>query len=185
MVHNPFLLRLSYKYLIGKGLILLHEETFIKKLNWFYTLEITQVENYLAQSKAMENQYLKSALERVAFIEEGHVDNIHKTIISLGHSPTLLGDVLSPIIGMGMGNLLGLTELATMMKLNIKVEAKAAADYDHLIQQLIDAGGERGIIHTLRLNMIDEDMHSSWFTSVISHADKLDVPLSVLLSRDF
>lgn len=162
----------------------MHEETLIKKLNWFYTLEKTQVENYLAQSKAMDDKYLKSALQRVALIEEKHVDNIQGIIISLGHTPTLLGDVLSPIIGMSMGKLLGLTEITTMMKLNIKVEAKAATDYAALINQLSESGGDRGILHTLRLNMVDEDMHSSWFAHVIRYAHDLEVPLSKVLSRE-
>lgn len=162
----------------------MNEEELVKKLNWFYTLEITQVENYLIQSKAIDDKYLKVSLERVAFSEESHVDNISKIIIALGHSPNIVGDVLSPIIGVSMGKIISLTDLSTMMRLNIKVEAKAATDYREMIEQLTNSQGEKGVLHTLRMNMIDEDMHASWFYHVMQYSNQLDEPLSAILSRE-
>ena len=48
----------------------------IKKLNWFYLLEINQVHLYRMQSRRVDDIYLQKALERVVEIEQGHVENI-------------------------------------------------------------------------------------------------------------
>ena len=48
----------------------------ISKLNWFYTLELNQVQVYSQQSKQVNDIYIQKILGRVAEIEQGHVDNI-------------------------------------------------------------------------------------------------------------
>lgn len=143
------------------------QKTLLSRLNWFYSLEVTQVDNYLMQSKAIADPYISTGLERVALIEQGHVDNISKMIIALGGKPSMAGELLSPLLGTVMGKALGWTDVATMLKANIRIEAKAVTDYQKLIDEMTWAGHDRGMVKTLQYNLTDEDLHSSWFAQVI------------------
>lgn len=155
----------------------------VRKLNWFYSLETTQVDNYLAQSKVAEDPYIISGLERIAILEQEHVDNISSIIIELGAKPTVWGDVISTLLGTALGKILGTTNLITMFKMNIKIEAKACQDYNQLINELMRDNNEQTIIKTLQYNLIDEDLHSSWFNHVIKYKEKRPWPLSVELAK--
>lgn len=157
-------------------------KTLLSRLNWFYSLEVTQVDNYLAQSRAVSDPYVSAGLERVALIEQGHVENLSSMIINLGARPSMLGDVLSPIIGTALGRVLGTTDVATMLKANIKIEAKAATDYQKLIHDLMSDEHDQGMVKTLQYNMTDEDLHSSWFAHVIGQLDDPTWPLSPVLA---
>ena len=55
---------------------MMDKETLISKLNWFYSLEINQVDLYMAQSKTFKGSYESVVFERTAYIEQQHVDNI-------------------------------------------------------------------------------------------------------------
>lgn len=158
------------------------QKTLLSRLNWFYSLEVTQVDSYLAQSKAVSDTYIATGLERVAQIEQGHVDNISSMIINLGGKPSLLGDVLSPILGTALGKVLGTTDVATMLNANIKIEAKAVTDYQQLIRDLTSGEHEHGMVKTLQYNLTDEDLHSSWFAHVIEQLGHPVWPLSPVLA---
>lgn len=56
----------------------------IARLNWFYSLELNQVDLYLAQSKAFKGSYESIVFERTAHIEQDHVENIGDLIKQLG-----------------------------------------------------------------------------------------------------
>lgn len=62
-------------------------EKLISKLNWFFNLELNQVDLYTSQSKHSHDPYVKIAFERIAYIEQQHVDNIADKIKELGGSP--------------------------------------------------------------------------------------------------
>lgn len=160
------------------------QKALLSRLNWFYSLEVTQVDSYLAQSKAVHDPYIAVGLKRLALIEQGHVDNLSGMIIGLGAKPSMLGDVLSPIIGTAMGKILGTADVATMLEVNIKIEAKAAVDYQHLIRELEVGGHDHALIQTLQYNMLDEDLHSSWCAHVITRLDNPSWPLSPVLSGE-
>lgn len=158
------------------------QKTLLSRLNWFYSLEVTQVDNYLAQSKALEDSYIATGIERIALLEQEHVNNLSAIIINLGAKPSMLGDMLSPIIGTALGKVLGTTDVATMLKANIKIEAKAATDYQKLIRELEAGDHDQGMLKTLQYNMTDEDLHSSWFAHVIEQLENPAWPLSPVLA---
>lgn len=74
--------------------------------------------------------------ERAAYIEQDHVDNIAEKIKELGATPTMLGDVISPILGKFLGKGLSNTGLIKTLKANIYLENKAMKDFQKLIKNL-------------------------------------------------
>lgn len=141
----------------------------IQKLNYFYTLELNQVELYTAQSKKVDDQYISKVLEKSAEIEEGHVYNIVEQIRELGAKPTTLGDILGPITGKISGSIMPLTGLINMLKANVILERKAMADYKGLISKL---GNDQVLVDLLWSHLIDEDLHASWFDRKVQELEK-------------
>ncbi len=143
-------------------------DTLISKLNWFYSLEINQVDLYNAQSKAFKGRYSGIVFERCAFIEQNHVDNIGEKIKELGGKPTVLGDIISPIIGKVAGELISMTGLEDTLAINIIIEQKAMKDYNDLIEKLYqDDYGDKEMIKILQHNFVDEHLHTEWFRTKI------------------
>lgn len=71
----------------------------ITKLNWFYSLEIEQVNLYTTQAHTVEDIYRAKTLARIASIEQQHVDNISEAIKKIGGNPTkkiCVGSLRSP-----------------------------------------------------------------------------------------
>ncbi|EEG78861.1 ferritin-like domain-containing protein [Dethiobacter alkaliphilus] len=139
----------------------------IHKLNWFYSLELNQVDLYMAQSNQIDDIYIRKALERASYVEQQHVDNITEIIKELGSKPTALGDVISPVLGKIGGNLTSLTGLVPMLKANILIERKAMSDYKNLLLKVSD----QEIFNILWSNLIDEDFHTSWFSSKVQELE--------------
>jgi len=137
----------------------LNTQQLIKKLNWFYSLELNQVELYQTQSKTVNDIYLKNLLERVSKIEQGHVDNISDYIFKLGGKPTLLGEVAAPVTGVIAGRVSGWAGIINMLKSDIILEQKAIADYQDLVLKVSD----KDLFNLLWSNLIDEDLHTAWF----------------------
>ncbi|MEW5954675.1 MAG: ferritin-like domain-containing protein [Bacillota bacterium] len=139
----------------------MNEKQLIAKLNWFYSLELSQADLYTAQSRNMEDIYLAKTLARIAVIEQQHVDNIAAEIKRRGAEPTMLGDVISPILGKVAGSFTGFMGPKTVLKVGIDLEEKAMRDYKEFIVQ---AGDER-LFNILWDNLIDEDLHTAWFAN--------------------
>jgi bacterioferritin len=142
----------------------------MQKLNWFYSLELNQVELYTTQSKKVDDLYLSKVLERSAQIEQQHVDNIGEYIKELGSKPNLLGDVLGPILGKVGGQVSALAGVANMLKANILLEQKAMEDYKGLISKI---DGNSKLCDLLWSNLIDEDLHTSWFAGKVKELEQL------------
>lgn len=134
----------------------------IAKLNWFYSLELEQVDLYTAQSEAAEDIYLSRALSRVAGIEQQHVDNIAAEIKRLGGEPTPLGDVIAPILGKAFGAITGAMGPEVALKADITLEEKAMKDYKDLILRV---GDDPHLTEILWNNLLDEDLHTAWFAN--------------------
>ena len=132
----------------------------IHKLNWFYSLELNQVDLYTAQSKHVKDMYVKKTLKRVAIIEQQHVDNIADTIHQYGETPTRLGDIIAPITGKITGNITGKAGLINLLKANIVLEKKAMKDYKNFILKSVS---DQDLFDLLWDNLIDEDLHTAWF----------------------
>jgi bacterioferritin len=144
----------------------------IAKLNWFYSLELNQVDLYMAQSRTFAGSYESIVFERTASIEQQHVDNIAKRIRSLGGTPTKIGDVLSPIIGSVAGSIISISGVENTLKANIMIEHKAMSDYTDLINSVQDEYGT-DFKKTLQHNLVDEDVHTAWFSMRLTDYDDL------------
>lgn len=139
------------------------KEDLLTKLNWFYSLELNQVDLYAAQSKTFEGTYESIVFERTAHIEQQHVDNIAEKIQELGGTPTKFGDVVTPIIGDLAGKLIASAEVENALKANIMIEQRAIKDYTELINTIGDDYGPE-LKKTLQHNLVDEDVHAAWFS---------------------
>ncbi len=145
------------------------KEQLISRLNWFYSLELNQVELYKSQSKAFKNEYAGLVFDRLSLIELGHVQNIGTKIKELGAKPTAIGDVISPMIGHLAGKIIGSANLAEVLKVNTIIEQKAMKDYRELIENLKQSSyGSKDLVKILQDNFIDENLHTEWFKTKIS-----------------
>ena len=66
----------------------MEREDLLLKLNWFYSLEESQVELYLAQSKKFKGTYESIVFERTALVEQQHADRLAAVIRALAANPT-------------------------------------------------------------------------------------------------
>ena len=149
----------------------MNQKELIARLNWFYSLEINQVDLYTAQANAVEDDiYLAKTLARVAVIEQQHVDNMAKAIKKMGAEPTKLGDVISPLVGKATGLVTGLVGPKLMLKADITLEEKAMQDYKDLI---INIGNNEHLFNVLWDNLIDEDLHTAWFANKLKELEAL------------
>ena len=146
------------------------KEDLISRLNWFYSLELNQVDLYIAQSQTFEGSYESMVFERTAYIEQQHVDNIAAKIRELGGTPTTFGDVVSPILGSVAGKLISFSGVENTLKANILIERKAMKDYTDLLNQVGDEYGEE-LKKILQHNLVDEDVHTAWFTERLADYD--------------
>lgn len=145
------------------------KDQLLSKLNWFYSLELNQVDLYNAQSKTFEGTYIGQAFERIAYIEQQHVDNIAEKIKEMGGHPTKIGDVISPIIGSVAGKLISFTGIENTLKANILLEQKAMKDYKDLIETLESENScDKELLKILKANHIDEDLHTAWFADRVN-----------------
>lgn len=142
----------------------LNRQQLIDKLNWFYSLELSQVDLYTAQSRRTEDTYISKVLERVAVIEQQHVDNIADKIKELGGKPTFLGELLAPVTGKILGKAVSLAGTVAALKADISLEERAMRDYKEFILQ---AGGDADLLNLLWANLVDEDLHTAWFTGKV------------------
>lgn len=149
---------------------MLDDKDIIQKLNWFYSLEMNQVDLYTAQSKSVEDIYVKKTLERVAVIEEQHVNNISDMIKQYGGQPTIIGELVAPLTGKIAGGILGISGLANLLKADIALEQKAMADYKDFI---LKAGSDQELFNLLWGNLIDEDLHTAWFSNKVREIQNL------------
>lgn len=137
---------------------LLKVEQLVAKLNWFYSLELNQVDLYKAQSRDADDPHLAVALLKFAEIEQGHVENIRELIERLGASPTIIGEVMGELTGTLAGNLSRIVSWEKTLNFNIAIETKAISDYQALMKQV----DEPQIKNLLLRNMIDEELHTCW-----------------------
>jgi bacterioferritin len=143
----------------------MNEADLISRLNWFYSLEATQVDNYVAQSKMVQDRYISLALTRFACIEQTHVDNITEQIRRLGCEPTQSREAISSSIGKLIGSVTPSTGIINMLKLDVAFEQKAKTDYKKLIDEVTD----KELLQTLWSNLVDEDLHTAWMLDKINY----------------
>ena len=150
------------------------QKQIIKTLNWFYALELQQVDLYLTQSDKVEDMYLKKALQRIAVIEKQHAEKIKTAIEKRGGSISPVGDVLGPTMGKVMGTISGFTGPEYILKANIAIEEKAMKDYKDFI---LKTGHDEQLFEMLWSNLIDEDFHTAWFANKLVEYEKQKVKI--------
>lgn len=143
-------------------------EDIITKLNWFYSLELNQVDLYNSQSNSFKGTYPSQVFERISYIEQQHVDNIAEKIRDLGGKPSILGDIIAPIIGSLGGRVVSFTGLEDTLKINILLEEKAKKDYKEFIHIIKEENKDKELLNLLESNYIDEDLHTAWFKDHLS-----------------
>lgn len=148
------------------------KDELISTLNWFYSLELEQVDLYMAQSRQMKDIYLKKALERIAVVEQQHVDNIAAQIKKYGANPSPVGDILAPIVGKVMGSAVGIAGPLAVLKIDIAVEEKAMRDYKDFI---LKTGHDPELFELLWGNLLDEDFHTAWFANKLQEYEAVKV----------
>lgn len=154
------------------------KEQLVARLNWFYSLELNQVDLYKSQSKAFAKEYAGLVFERLSLIEQGHVDNIGTKIRELGAEPTIIGDVLAPLIGHLAGKIIGIQDLEEVLKVNTFIEQKAMKDYKSLINALKGSFyGSKDLVSLLQQNFIDENLHTEWFKTKLSELQTIEFSL--------
>ncbi len=147
----------------------------IAQLNWFYSLEQSQVKLYTAQSKWFAKRYSGIVFERIALIEQQHVDNIAAKIREIGGTPTFLGDLIAPLFGRLAGNISAQTGLNGVLSLNIALEQKAMQDYNKLISRLRQENPDSAeTIRLLQHNFVDEHLHTEWFRNKLIASKQYD-----------
>lgn len=144
------------------------ERVLIAKLNWFYSLELNQVELYTTQVNAVDDIYFAKTFARIADVEQRHVDKLAEQIKRRGAEPTKLGDVISPLLGKAAGFLNGMLGPKMMLKINIALEEKAMRDYKDMIIQ-VDNDGQ--LFDTLWDHLIDEDLHTAWMANKLKELE--------------
>lgn len=152
--------------------MVLDKKAIIQKLNWFYSLELNQVDLYSAQSKSVQDIYIKRTLERVAAIEEQHVKNISDMIRQYGGTPTAVGEAIAPFTGKITGNITGWAGLKNLLKADIALEQKAMADYKDFILQ---SSSDPALFDLLWRNLIDEDLHTAWFSNKVQELQQFSM----------
>lgn len=148
----------------------MEKEALIKKLQWFYFLELNQVNLYLAQSRQVDDFYLKQTLLRIAEVEQGHVENIKAKLAYLGASPAFVGEKVAPLTGMMGGLVTGMAGTIAILKANIDLEEKAMKDYKDFILRV---GKDDELFEMLWDHLIDEDLHTAWFTNKVKEFEKI------------
>ena len=143
------------------------KKNLINRLNWFYSLELNQVEMYKAQSREADDLRLARALNKFARIEQDHVDKIRSLIEELGETPSPLWEAAGELTGHVAGKLSGLTAREKTLRFNIALERKAVHDYQALIKEVDDPG----IKDVLWDNLLDEELHKSWMLEYLHNVN--------------
>lgn len=148
----------------------MEKEALIKKLQWFYFLELNQVNLYLAQSREVDDFYLKQALSRIADVEQRHVENIKAKLAQLGGAPSLTGERIAPISGSMGGLVTAKAGTIAILKANIDLEEKAMKDYKDFI---LHVGRHDDLFEMLWDHLIDEDLHTAWFSNKVKELEEI------------
>ncbi len=144
------------------------KEKIIKQLNIFYGLELFQVDVYTSQSKWVNDIYMRKVFERMAVIEQQHVDNLASKIREMGATPSKIVEMTTPYAGALTGKTLSLTHLKTALKTNIVFEREAMKMYKDFI---MGVGSDEELFELLWGNLIDEDLHAVWFTNKLKELE--------------
>ncbi|MFW6035840.1 MAG: demethoxyubiquinone hydroxylase family protein [Halothermotrichaceae bacterium] len=140
------------------------DSTLIKWLNWFYTLEMGQVDLYLSQAKKSEDPYIAHVLLKVAEVEASHAELFSDILKRMGSRPYMIDSLLSYITGHIPGLITPITGTTNLFLYNYTLETIAIADYKMLLKKIEPVTDlHQDLINILMSNLIEEDFHRIWF----------------------
>ncbi|MFW6287587.1 MAG: demethoxyubiquinone hydroxylase family protein [bacterium] len=140
------------------------DNTLIKWLNWFYTLEIGQVDLYLTQAKKSEDDYIAHVLLKVAETEARHAELFSDILNRMGTKPYKIDSLISYITGHIPGLITPLTGTANLFLYNYTLETIAIREYKNLIRSIdVKSDLHQDLVNILMSNLIEEDFHRIWF----------------------
>ncbi|MEJ6950356.1 demethoxyubiquinone hydroxylase family protein [Natronospora cellulosivora (SeqCode)] len=142
----------------------MNENTLIKWLNWFYSLEVGQVDLYLSQAKKSEDEYISRVLLKTAETEVKHAELFSDIINRMGYKPYKIDILISYITGHIPGLITPLVGTVNFFYYNYMIETLAMADYKKLLK-MIEPKSDlyQDLINMLMNNLIEEDYHRVWF----------------------
>ncbi len=141
------------------------DEKILLYLQWFYTLELAQVDFYLTQAERSEDEYISHMLLHLIDKEIIHANRIKKHINLFNEFPTKLGSSLSQISGY-LSEFTVFFGTVNMFLLNYNLETLAFDDYAGFLRK-VDTNNRmrKELVEDLFQNMMDEDLHRNWFIS--------------------
>ncbi|WP_041605679.1 demethoxyubiquinone hydroxylase family protein [Halothermothrix orenii] len=142
----------------------MEDSKLLKWLNWFYTLELAQTDLYLNQAKGSKDRYMARVLIKLGEIEKTHALRFSDIIVKLGGKPTRIGALFSYLSGYIPGRLTPYIGTVNLFYVNYMMETIAIRDYKGLIKKINPKRKYRKeLLDILVENLIDEDLHRSWF----------------------
>jgi rubrerythrin len=138
------------------------------KLREFYLLEVYQVKLYSAQVKSLPDEYNARAFEKMAEIEQGHVDYYAEKMreYSIG-IPEAADDVFS-FAGFVTAKTLDLLSLKERYQLSVTLESKAITMYHDFIKMADD---NQQLQKMLWCYLVDEEFHKFWCKANLKKID--------------
>lgn len=140
----------------------MNKKDLLKKLNFFYALELNQTKLYTSLTGKFTDKYKSQVLKHIACIEQQHADSIGEIIKELGGNPQSATSILAPATGTMAGALLSLTDRKKICQGLVLLEEKAMEDYQRLIISLPETPENKKLLKILEKNLIDEDLHKAW-----------------------
>lgn len=142
----------------------MNDATLLKWLNWFYTLETSQVDLYLSQAKKNEDDYITLVLLKIAETESKHAEMFNDIIVRMGARPYKIDAFISYITGHIPGMITPLTGTVNSFLYNYTLETIAIGDYKSLLKKIKPRTDiHQDLINILISNLIEEDFHRIWF----------------------
>lgn len=139
------------------------DDLLLLALNWFYLLELTQVDFYLTQAKYSEDKYNTLVLLEMADSETVHANKVKGYIEHMGGFPTKIGKFLSHA-SKYIAKLTKYTTTANFFYVNYILESIAFSDYKKIIKAIEPENTfKKEMLNGLIKNLIDEDEHRNWF----------------------
>ncbi|AFM40884.1 Ubiquinone biosynthesis protein COQ7 [Desulfosporosinus acidiphilus SJ4] len=137
------------------------DQKLLSRFKEFYTLETFQVAYYNEQLQSSTDEYYCHAFEKMAQIEQGHVDFFAEELDKANvDPPTVKGSVFS-LAGTFLGDMVKSTGAHNTCKLGMALENKAIQTYQAFIQESTDK--KYSILRrTLMEYRLDEEFHSLW-----------------------
>ncbi|HEX3047436.1 MAG TPA: ferritin-like domain-containing protein [Bacillota bacterium] len=146
------------------------------KLREFYLLEVFQVQLYNAQVKSFPDEYNAVAFEKMAKIEQGHVNYYAGKMQEYGISKPEIADDVFSFAGFVTAKTLDLLSFKERYQLAVTLETKAIKMYHDFIE-MTEADHE--LRKMLWEYLIDEEFHKFWCKANLSKIDLKEQLLNV------